>query len=116
MDFCGGVVFLPYTKIIQSVHRASEILDSCIDFEPNSSGNVIDMTCASKMISTSIYNLFYNGKWQKSTKTTYCQYNNSLWANVTQYEFNIFFCLVNCLLNDFLDLKKRNDTCIRTCI
>jgi len=90
MDFCDGMVFMPL-KLIQSAHTASEILNSSIDFVPNSSENEIDAMCASKMISTPIYNLFYDGKWQKSTRATYCKYNNSLWANATKYEeFNIF--------------------------
>lgn len=95
MDFYDGFVFMPY---IQTVHTASEILDSFDTFVSKSSGNEIEMTHTSKMISTSIYNLFYDGKWQKSTKTTYYKYDNSLWANATKYEFNIFLILLTVII------------------
>ncbi|XP_012220586.1 uncharacterized protein [Linepithema humile] len=85
MDFLDGLVFIPYIKMIESmVHTASKILNSSDNFVPKLSENKIYITCDSKMITSSIYDLFYDGEWQKSTETTYYKHDNSLWANATK--------------------------------
>ncbi|XP_039306956.1 uncharacterized protein LOC105200524 isoform X5 [Solenopsis invicta] len=81
MDFFGGIVIWPptdcdFTRILFSI-RNNKFPDV------THSVNVIHLSRTVEKNATSIYNLFYDGTWQKPTKHKYWKYNGSLWANAT---------------------------------
>lgn len=92
MDLYGGVMLLPWIKIFDKLHeRFKPSFNNSIQPGINEV-NFSDIS--SDVKSTSIYNLFYNGKWHKPMKGMYWKHNNSLRANATRYE-----CMCTLFLN-----------------
>lgn len=93
MDFCGGLVFLPYTRILEGPKYKFlfnlNLYDNVNETDGKSSKNV------------PTYNLFYNGLWNKPVKGNYWTHDNSLWANATMY----IFCLILILIELILKFK-----------
>lgn len=86
MDFCGGLVFLPYMRLFQG--PLHQFLLSNLDLYDNISESRKD---ALKKVP--ICNLFYNGTWQKPVKGKYwINCGDSLWANATMCVH--IFCLI----------------------
>ncbi|XP_012234769.1 uncharacterized protein [Linepithema humile] len=76
MDFCGGLVFLPYMRLFQG--PLHQFLLSNLDLYKNASKS--DRNTSKKV---QIFNLFYNGTWHKPVKGKYWIHDDSLWANAT---------------------------------
>ncbi|XP_011166437.1 uncharacterized protein LOC113002620 [Solenopsis invicta] len=84
MDFRDGIMFLPSEIISHSKHEtylSSIRKEKVHDVEPSIYEFRLSHT-AEKNAGT-IYNLFYNGTWQKPKKRMYWEYNGSLWANAS---------------------------------
>lgn len=76
MDFCPGIV-LPYTNIY-----LKPLSDSFNLQVENKHTNPIDPIIHKGLI----FDLFYDGKWQKPMKNAYWLHNDILLANATWYE------------------------------
>lgn len=74
MDFHDGIVLLPYTKVFEVTYKCSPNFD-----------NLINKLSVQK---SSIHNLFYDGKWQRTV------------SGITRYAY--FF---NLYYNDSLKFK-----------
>lgn len=85
MDFYGGFVLLPYTKIFDdSLHKLYKSdLDDCIKNQS-----------VQKSTLSEVYNLFYDGTWQRPVKGTYWIHNGSQWANATRYRCIFCVCVM----------------------
>ncbi|XP_011865972.1 PREDICTED: uncharacterized protein LOC105560987 [Vollenhovia emeryi] len=87
MDFSDNCILLPYMEIIEqartqrTLREIREKKSDLIDTEQ--SVNVIHFSHIAKMNYTSVYNLFYNGTWQKPVEGMYWKHNDNLWANAT---------------------------------
>ncbi|KAL6262331.1 hypothetical protein P5V15_007422 [Pogonomyrmex californicus] len=76
MNFYDGIVLLPYIKTFDV--RLPKVCESNQDYyaiKPNLHKNAI-------------YNLFYNGMWQKPVKGAYWLHNDIQWASATSEDIN----------------------------
>ncbi|XP_077263529.1 uncharacterized protein LOC143898144 isoform X2 [Temnothorax americanus] len=81
MDLYGGVVLLPWLKIVDKLHKRFETSFNDSIQPSKNQVNLSNIPPNTKFVS--IYNLFYDGKWQKPVKGTYWKHNNILWASAT---------------------------------
>ncbi|XP_050456117.1 uncharacterized protein LOC126853942 [Cataglyphis hispanica] len=87
MDFNGGVLFVPFAKIIDNLmdHIIMNSIDKTNshihDIEPCYKNIKIDSEDYQK--SSAIYNLFYDGMWQKPVEGIYWKHNNEIFAHAT---------------------------------
>jgi len=101
MDFYGGLVFLPYTRLFQPSHQ---FLLSNLEIYENTGVNKRN---ASRKESNPIYNLFYDGTWQKPIKNNYWMHDKCLWANATMY--------ISCLISILAALIFKFKMCDKIC-
>lgn len=76
MNMYGGTTLLPRAKK----------LDKCLTLLQNEPANAMIPDTSAQLL----YNLFYDGMWQKPVKNTYWLNVGHLWANATEYEFIYF--------------------------
>ncbi|KAL6262357.1 hypothetical protein P5V15_007446 [Pogonomyrmex californicus] len=86
LNFYGGIMFLPYLKIINRT-----ILTSNFNNTPIQS-NIFAyrenfLHISDKEIE--IFNLFYDGTWHKPVNNTYWECNNKMWANATSEDIKM---------------------------
>ncbi|XP_024876910.1 uncharacterized protein LOC112457846 [Temnothorax curvispinosus] len=87
MEFSGGLITFPHKEINeqkvsqQTLNKIRELKSDSSD--PEQSVNVVHFSHTAEMNFTSIYNLFYDGAWQKPVKGMYWKHNDNLWANAT---------------------------------
>lgn len=95
MDFNGGVLFVPFASLIDNL--IDRIIMNTIDktnlhtFDITPPNNAIKMNAEHLTSNPTIYNLFYDGIWQKPMKGIYWKHNDKIFANATKYEY--FFIL-----------------------
>ncbi|XP_025075152.1 uncharacterized protein LOC105431217 isoform X5 [Pogonomyrmex barbatus] len=86
LNFFGGIMFLPYLKIVNRT-----ILTSNFNNTPIQS-NIFAyrenfLHISDKEIE--IFNLFYDGTWHKPVNNTYWECNNRMWANATSEDIKM---------------------------
>ncbi|XP_011160878.2 uncharacterized protein LOC105196565 isoform X1 [Solenopsis invicta] len=82
MDFYGGIVILQYTKTDDILYKLHLMKDTSI-FK-----SLDDCTKKLSVQKNVIYNLFYDGMWQRPLKDTYWIHNDYQWANATSDDIN----------------------------
>ncbi|XP_024883489.1 uncharacterized protein LOC112462121 isoform X1 [Temnothorax curvispinosus] len=89
MDLYGGVMLLPWLKIVDKLHKRFK---TSFNDSIQPSKNEINLSnIPSNTTFTSIHNLFYDGKWQKPVKGTYWKHNKILWASTTSDDARMCF-------------------------
>lgn len=86
MDFYDGIVLLPYIKQCEKTWH-----NWC-------KSDLDNYTEKLSMQKSRVYNLFYDGMWQRPVKGTYWIHNDSQWANATRYR-----CTFNLNYNNSLE-------------
>ncbi|TGZ56879.1 uncharacterized protein [Temnothorax longispinosus] len=89
MDLYGGVMLLPWLKIVDKLHKRFKT--SFNDSIQPSKNEVNLSNIPSNTTFTSIHNLFYDGKWQKPVKGTYWKHKDILWASTTSDDARMCF-------------------------
>ncbi|XP_070159424.1 uncharacterized protein [Polyergus mexicanus] len=87
MEFNGGVLFVPFAKIIDNL--MDHVIMNSID---KTNSHILDVTPCYKPIKPNlehyqkhqeIYNLFYDGMWQKPVEGMYWKHNDKIFAHAT---------------------------------
>ncbi|KAL6429063.1 hypothetical protein ACFW04_008095 [Cataglyphis niger] len=87
MDFNGGILFVPFAKIIDNLmdrvimNSIDKTNSHIFDIQPCYKNVKIDSEDYQK--SSVIYNLFYDGMWQKPVEGIYWKHNNEIFAHAT---------------------------------
>lgn len=95
MDFNGGVLLVPFARIIDTL--IDRIIMNSINktnlhmYDITPSSNAIKISTEHLTSKLVIYNLFYGGTWQKPAEGMYWKQNDKLFASATKYEY--FFIL-----------------------
>ncbi|XP_011865375.1 PREDICTED: uncharacterized protein LOC105560676 [Vollenhovia emeryi] len=78
MDLYGGIVLLPWIKILDKLHERlpTDLSSDGVILGTNRTNEIHFLNLRSSMTSVPLYNLFYDGKWHKSTKGMYWKHND----------------------------------------
>lgn len=81
MDFSDNVILLPYTRMFSAPLYEAILHDKSI------CENINDTDISPEEHKGPIYDMYYDGMWQKPVKGKYWIQEGCLWANATMYTF-----------------------------